>query len=88
MAIIIKEELHPDIHIDHHTETTPNIDIILDQDIDLVLNHKETPLDDAIIYFYISINIYTRIDLHPYQEIADHDLEHPHKTDNKTELIK
>ena len=39
MTIIIKEELHPDLHIDHHTETTPIIDIILDQDIDFVLNH-------------------------------------------------
>ena len=76
MTIIInKEELHPDLHIDHHTETTPIIDTILDQDIDLVLNHKETPLDDTI----------TRRDLHPDQEITDHDLEHPHKTDNKTE---
>ena len=78
MTIIIKEELHPDLHIDHHTETTPIIDTILDQDIDLVLNHKETPLDDII----------TRIDLHPDQESTDHDLEHLHKTDNKTEQIK
>ena len=38
MTIIIKEELHPDLYIDHHTETTPIIDIILDQDIDLVPN--------------------------------------------------
>ena len=75
MTIIIKEELHPDLHIDHHRETTPIIDIILDQDIDLVPNHKETPLDDII----------TRIDLHPDQEITDHDLEHPHKTYNKIE---
>ena len=75
MTIIIKEELDPDLHIDHHTETTPIIDTTLDQDIDLVLNHKEIPLDDTI----------TRIDLHPDQEITDHDLEHPHKTDNKTE---
>ena len=75
MTIIIKEELHPHLHIDHHTETTPIIDLILDQDIDLVLNHKETPLDDAI----------TRLELHPDQEITDHDLEHPHKTDNKIE---
>ena len=28
MTIIIKEELHPDLHIDHHTETTPIINII------------------------------------------------------------
>ena len=73
MTIIIKEELHPDLHIDHHIETTPIIDIIHDQDMDLVLNHKETLLDDTI----------TRIDLHLGQEITDHDLEHPHKTDNK-----
>ena len=78
MTIIIKEELHPDLHMDHHTETTPIIDIFLDQDIDLVLSHKETPSDDT----------FTRIDLHPDQEITDHDLEHPHKTDNKIEEIK
>ena len=58
MTIIIKEELHPDLHIDHYTETTPIIDLILDQDIDLVLNHKETPLDDTI----------THIDLHPERD--------------------
>ena len=75
MTIIINEELHPDFHIGHHTETTPIIDIILDQDVNLVLNHKKTPLDDT----------FTRIDLHPDQEITDHDLEHPHKTDNKIE---
>ena len=77
MTIIIKKELHPDLLIDHRMikETVPNIDIILDQAIDLVLNHKETPLDDII----------TRVDLHPDQEITDHDQEHPHKTDNKTE---
>ena len=75
MTIIIKEELHPDFHIDHHTETTLIIDTILDQDIDLVLNHKEFPLDDIIIH----------IDLHLNQEITDQDLEHPHKTDNKIE---
>ena len=40
MTILIKEELHPDLYIDHHPETTPIIDIIPDQDIDLVLNHK------------------------------------------------
>ena len=75
MTIIIKEKLHPDLHIDHHTETTPIIDIIHDQDIDLVFNHKETLLDDTI----------THIDPHLDQEITDHDLEHPHKADNKTE---
>ena len=75
MTIYIKEELHPDLHIDHQIETTPIIDIIHDQDIDLVLNHKETALDDTI----------THIDLHLDQEITDQDLEHPHKTDNKTE---
>ena len=73
MTIIIKEELHPDLHIDHHIETTPIIDIIHDQDIDLVLNHKETLLDDTI----------THIDLHLDQESTDHNLEHPHNTDNK-----
>ena len=52
--------------------------LILDQDIDLVLNHKEIPLGDIIIH----------IDLHPNQEITDHDLEHLHRTDNKTESIK
>ena len=41
----IKEELHPDPHIDYHTEALLIIDIILDQDIDLVLNHKEIPSD-------------------------------------------
>ena len=75
MTTIIKEELHSDLHIDHHTETTPIIDIIHDQDIDLVLNHNETLLDDTN----------THIDHHLDQEITDQDLEHPHKTDNKTE---
>ena len=78
MTTIIKEELHPDPHIDHHTETTLFTDIILDQDIDLALNHKELPLDDKI----------THIDLHPNQENTDHDLEHLHRIDNKTESIK
>ena len=75
MTIIIKEEPHLDLLIDHHTETIPIIDTILDQDIDLVLNHKEIPLNDTIIH----------IDLHQDQEIMDQDLEHPHKIDNKTE---
>ena len=75
MTTIIKQELQPDLHIDHHIGTTPIIDINHDQDIDLVLNHKETPLDNTI----------THIDLHLDQEITDQDLEHPHKTDNKTE---
>ena len=78
MTTIIKEDLHPDPHIDNHTETTLITDIILDQDIDLALNHKEIPLDDII----------THIDLHPNQEITDHDLEHLHRIDNKTESIK
>ena len=73
MTTIIKEELHPDPHIDPRTETTLFTDLILDQDIDLALNHKEIPLDDII----------THIDLHPNQ-ITDHDLEHLHRTDNKT----
>ena len=55
MTTIIKEELHPDPHIDHYTEITLITDINLDQDIDLALNHKEFPLDDII----------TLIDLHP-----------------------
>ena len=75
MTTIIKEKLLLDLLIDHHTETTQIIDIIHDQDIDLVLNHKETLLDDTI----------THIDLHLDHEITYQDLEHPHKTDNKTE---
>ena len=75
LIIIIKEELHLDLHIDLHTEITQITDIILAQDTDLVLNHKETPLNDIIIH----------IDLHQDLEILDHDLEHPHETDNKTE---
>ena len=78
MTTNIKEELHPDPHIDHHTGTTLITDIILDQEIDLALNHKETPLDDII----------THIDLHPNQEITDYDLERLHRTDNKTESIQ
>ena len=78
MTTTIKEELHPDPHIDHHIETLLIIDIILDQDIDLALNRKEILLDDIIIH----------IDLHPNQEIIDHDLEHLHKIDNKIESIK
>ena len=72
---IIKNELHLDLHIDRHTEITQIIDIILAQDIDLALNHKETPLNDIIIH----------IDLHQDLEILDQDLEHPQETDNKTE---
>ena len=68
---IIKEELHLDLHI----EITQITGITLAQDTDLVLNHKETPLNDIIIH----------IDLHQDLEILDHDLEHPHETDNKTE---
>ena len=78
MTTIIKEELHPDPHIDHHTGTTLITDIILDQDIDIALNNKETPLDDII----------THIDLHPHQEITNYDLERLHRTNNKTESIK
>ena len=70
MTIIIKKELHLDLHLVLHIATTLIIDTI-----DLVLNHKETPLDNIII----------RIDLHPNQEITDQDLEHPHKTDNEIE---
>ena len=75
LIIIIIEELHLDLHIDLHTEITQITDITPAQDIDLVLNHKETPLNDIIVH----------IDLHQDLEILDHDLEHPHKTDNKTE---
>ena len=75
MTIIIKEELHLDLHIDLPIETTLIIDTILDQDVDLVLNYKEILLDDTIIF----------TDLHPDQEIIDQDLEHLHKTDNKIE---
>ena len=78
MTPIIKEELHPDPHIDHHTGTTLIRDFILDQDNDLALNHEETPLDD----------IHIHIDLHPDQEITDHDPELLHITDNKTKSIK
>ena len=75
MTVIIKEELHLDLHIDLPIETTLIIDTILDQDIDLVLNHKETPLDNTI----------NHIDLHPDQKITDQNLEHLHKTDKKIE---
>ena len=73
--IIIKEELHLDLHIDLHKEITQITDIILAQDTDLVLNHKETPSNDIIIH----------IDVHQDLEILDQDLEHPQETDNKTE---
>ena len=75
LIIIIKEELHLDLHIDLHTEITQITDIILTQDTDLVLNHKETPSNDISIH----------IDLHQDLEILDQDLEHPQETDNKTE---
>ena len=72
---IIKEELLQDLRKDLPIEISLIIDTILDQDIDPVLNHKETPLDDTIIH----------LDLHPDQEIIDQDLEHLNKTDNKIE---
>ena len=75
MTTITEEELHPDLHIEHHIETILLTVITLDQDIDLVPIHKKNPLDDTIIH----------IDLHLDQETIDHDLEHPLKTDNKTE---
>ena len=75
---IINEELHLDLQINLYTEITQITDITLAQDIDPVLNHKETPLNGIIIH----------IDLHQDLEILDHDLEHPHETDNKTEYIK
>ena len=70
---ITNGELHLDLHIDLHTEITLIIDTILDLDTDLVLNHREIPLDDTITHIY----------LHLDQEILNHDLEH--KTDNKIE---
>ena len=73
--IIINEELHLDLHIDLHTEITQITDIIPNQDTDLVLNHKETPLNDIIIH----------IDPHLDLEIFDHNLEHLHEIDNKIE---
>ena len=75
LIIIIKEELHLDPHIDLHIEITPTTGITLAQDTDLVLNHKETPLNDIIIH----------IDLQQDLEILDQDLENPQETDNKTE---
>ena len=75
MTIITEEELHPDLHIEHHIETILITDTTLDQDIDLVPIHKEAPLDDTIIH----------IDLHLDHETIDHDLQQPLKTDNKTE---
>ena len=48
VTIIIKGKLHPDLHKNHHIETTPIIDIIHDQAIDLVLHNKEALLDDTI----------------------------------------
>ena len=74
LIIIIKEELHLDLHIDLHTEITQITDIILGQDTDLILNHKETPFNDIIIH----------IDLHQDLEILDQDLEHPQETDKVT----
>ena len=75
LIIIINQELHLDLHIDLHTEITQITDITPTQVTDLVHNHKETPLNDIIIH----------IDLLQDLEILDHDLEHPHETDNKTE---
>ena len=75
LIIIIKEELHLDLHIDLLIEITQITGITLAQDTDLVLNHKETPLNDIIIH----------IDLHQDLQILDQDLEHPQETDNKTE---
>ena len=75
LIIIIKEELYLDLQKDLHIEITQFTGITLAQDTDLVPNHKETPLNDIIIH----------IDLHQDLEILNHDLEHPHETDNKTE---
>ena len=75
MTTTIKEELNPDLHIDHHIGTTLITDIIHDQDIDPAHNHKEVPLDGII----------THIDLQQNQEITDHDLERLQRIDNKIE---
>ena len=75
LIIIINEELHLDLHIDLHTEITQITVITPAQDTDLVLNHKETPLNDIFIH----INLLQDL------EILDHDQEHPHEIDNKTE---
>ena len=56
MTTITEEELHADLHIDHHTKTTRILDIIHDQDIDLVLNHKETLLDDIITHIDLRLD--------------------------------
>ena len=74
LIIIINEQLHLDLHIDLHTKITQITDITPAQDTDLVLNHKETPLNDIIIH----------IDLLQDLEILDHDLDHPLEIDNKT----
>ena len=73
--IIIDQILDKDILIDLQVHTHLDQDMFHDQEIDLVLNHKESPLDDTI----------THIDLRLDQEITVQDPEHPHKTDNKTE---
>ena len=75
LITIIKEELHLDLHIEPNIEITQITGITLAQDSDLVLNHKEILSNDIIIH----------IDLHQDLEILDHDLEHPHEIDNKTE---
>ena len=78
LIVIIKEELHLDLHIEPHIEITQITGITLAQDTDLVLNHKEILSNDIIIH----------IDLHQDLETLDHNLEHSHETDNKTEQIK
>ena len=75
LIIIIKEGLHLDLHIDLHIEITQITGITLAQDIDHVLNYKETPSNDIIVH----------IDLHQDLEILDQDLDHPQETENKTE---
>ena len=57
LIIIIKEELHLDLHIDLHIEITQITGITLAQDTDLVLNHKETPLNDIIIHIDLHQNL-------------------------------
>ena len=73
LIIIIKEGLHLELHLDLHIEITQITGITLAQDIDLVLNHKETPSNDIIIH----------IDLHQDLEILDQDLEHLKKQTTK-----
>ena len=74
MTTIIKEELHLDLHTDHHTETTLITDIILYQ-----CSQSQGNSFKRYNYPYRS----------PYKpRDYRHDPEHLNRTDNKTELIK